>query len=73
MKTITAIAAAAICGLAVIVSGCSEETPAQKAENSLTKAAADVGKAAEAAQKDAAKKADAAAKEVKKAADTSKK
>ena len=71
MKTITAIMAAVLCG--VLVSGCSEETPAQKAEKSLNKAAADVGKAAEAAQKDAAKKADAAAKEVQKAADSAKK
>ena len=63
--------AAVLCG--ALVTGCSEETPAQKAEKSLGQAAADVGKAAEAAQKDAAKKVDAAAKEAQKAADNAKK
>ena len=71
MKTIIAIMAAVLCG--ALVTGCSEETPAQKAEKSLGQAAADVGKAAEVAQKDAAKKVDAAAKEAQKAADNAKK
>ncbi len=69
MKTITTIAAVAICGIAVLISGCKEETEAQKAEKSLNQAAADTAKAAEAAQKDAAKKADAAAKDAKGALD----
>ena len=72
MKTITAIAVAAICGLTVLVSGCTEETPAEKAQKSINQAAKDTAKAAEAAQKDAAKKADAAVKDAKKAADAAK-
>ena len=69
MKTLTAFAVAALCGVTMLVSGCSEETPAEKAQKSLNQAAKDTAKAAEAAQKDAAKKVDAAVKDAKKAAD----
>ena len=60
MKTIMTLAAVAVCGLAVLVSGCKEETEQEKAEKALNSAAADAGKKAEAAKNaaaDAAKKA----------------
>jgi len=73
MKTLTALAAAALCGFAVLVSGCSEESSAQKPEKQvaaeLGKAADAVQKAADASKKDAAKQIDS----LKKSADAAKK
>ncbi len=69
MKTITAIAAAAICGFTVLVSGCSEETPAQTADKGIKQAAADLSKAADKTLKEA----DALVKEGKKKVEEGKK
>ncbi len=73
MKSIMTFAAVAICGLSVLVAGCTEETEAQKAEKNLKAAADNAGKAAEKAATDAKKAADKTAADAKKAADGLKK
>ena len=65
MKSIMMVAAVAVCGLSVLVSGCAkEEAPADKAGKDLSAA---VEKAKD-AQKDATKAADKAAADAKKEA-----
>ena len=73
MKSIMTFAAVAICGLSVFVAGCQEETEAQKAEKSVSAAAADTKKAADKTAADAKKAGDKAAADAKKAADSLKK
>ncbi|MBR4654607.1 MAG: hypothetical protein IKO72_14700 [Kiritimatiellae bacterium] len=73
MKSIMTIAAVAICGLTVLVAGCSEETEAQRAEKNLKAAVGNAGKAADKAAADAKKAGEKVAADAKKAADAAKK